>query len=237
MIVAVDDTNLKAIADAIRTKNGTNETYKPSEMASAISAISGGDTTALSGIIDGSIASIEDNRATFVREEAFYYCEDLQSVKLPEVTEIDYAAFSGCSSLETVYMPKLKTVGSSAFDSCEALVSIDLPEVTTIDDRAFDACSELTDINIPKVESIGSKAFQDCYALKKIYIPQCCTTIDSSATYDSPFYGLYNNGLKVYCGAASKPEGWGKYWAYTSTSGENLEVFWGVTPEEYAVIE
>lgn len=236
MVKLYDDTNLKAIADAIRAKNGTNETYKPSEMASAISAISGGDATAVSGIIDGSIVSIEDNRATFVREEAFYYCEDLQSVKLPEVTEIDYAAFSGCSSLETVYMPKLQTVGSSAFSDCEALVSIDLPEVTTIDDRAFDTCTGLTNINIPKVESIGCKAFQDCSSLKKIYIPECCTTIDSSATYDSPFYGLYKNGLKVYCGAASKPSGWGTYWAYTSTSGVNLEVFWGVTPEEYASI-
>lgn len=42
MIVTVDDTNLKAVADAIRAKNGTNETYKPSEMAEAIEAIQAG---------------------------------------------------------------------------------------------------------------------------------------------------------------------------------------------------
>ncbi len=36
MTVTVDDVNLKAIADAIRSKNGTEETYKPSEMADAI---------------------------------------------------------------------------------------------------------------------------------------------------------------------------------------------------------
>lgn len=41
MIVTVDDTKLKAIADAIRAKNGTTETYQPSEMAGAIKAISG----------------------------------------------------------------------------------------------------------------------------------------------------------------------------------------------------
>lgn len=40
MTVTVDDTNLKAIADAIRAKNGTEETYKPSEMAEAIKSIS-----------------------------------------------------------------------------------------------------------------------------------------------------------------------------------------------------
>lgn len=42
MVKLYDDTNLKAIADAIRVKNGTNETYKPSEMASAIEAIKSG---------------------------------------------------------------------------------------------------------------------------------------------------------------------------------------------------
>lgn len=236
MTVTVDDTNLKAIADAIREKNGTEETYKPSEMAEAIISL-GGDTTTEDGMIDGSVISIDNDRVTFVREEAFYYCENLQSVSLPKVTKIDYNAFSCCSSLENVYVPKLETVGSSAFNQCESLVSIDLPEVTTIGDYAFDTCTALKDINIPKVEFIGIKAFRDCCALKKIYIPECCTTIDASKTYDSPFNGLYNNGLKVYCGAASKPEGWGEYWAYTSTSGVNLEVIWGVTPEEYAAIE
>lgn len=42
MVKLYDDTNIKAIADAIRAKNGTTETYKPSEMASAIEAIKSG---------------------------------------------------------------------------------------------------------------------------------------------------------------------------------------------------
>ena len=39
MTVTVDDTNLQAIADAIRAKNGSEGSYKPSEMAAAITAI------------------------------------------------------------------------------------------------------------------------------------------------------------------------------------------------------
>jgi hypothetical protein len=38
-IVTINDSNLTAIADAIRAKNGTETTYKPSEMAAAISAL------------------------------------------------------------------------------------------------------------------------------------------------------------------------------------------------------
>lgn len=40
--VVINDTNLMNIADAIREKNGTEDTYKPSEMAEAILAIQGG---------------------------------------------------------------------------------------------------------------------------------------------------------------------------------------------------
>lgn len=40
--VLVSEENLTGIADAIREKNGSQETYTPSEMATAISNISGG---------------------------------------------------------------------------------------------------------------------------------------------------------------------------------------------------
>lgn len=43
--VLVRESSLQGIADAIRAKNGTQNTYKPDEMADAIEAISGGGIT------------------------------------------------------------------------------------------------------------------------------------------------------------------------------------------------
>lgn len=43
--VLVQESSLEAIADAIRAKNGTQNTYKPAQMAEAIEAISGGGIT------------------------------------------------------------------------------------------------------------------------------------------------------------------------------------------------
>ena len=40
--VLVQDSSLQDIADAIREKNGTETTYKPSEMGDAVRGISGG---------------------------------------------------------------------------------------------------------------------------------------------------------------------------------------------------
>lgn len=53
--VLVDENSLKDIADAIRTKNGTQTKYKPSQMADAIEAISGG------GIIPSGTIQIASN--------------------------------------------------------------------------------------------------------------------------------------------------------------------------------
>lgn len=43
--VLINENSMTAIANAIRAKNGTSTTYKPSEMAGAISAIDGGGST------------------------------------------------------------------------------------------------------------------------------------------------------------------------------------------------
>ena len=43
--VLVQESSLEDIADAIRSKNGTQNTYKPAQMAAAIQAISGGGST------------------------------------------------------------------------------------------------------------------------------------------------------------------------------------------------
>ena len=40
--VLVNESSLTGIANAIRSKNGTSDTYKPSEMAAAIEAIESG---------------------------------------------------------------------------------------------------------------------------------------------------------------------------------------------------
>lgn len=48
--IVIDNTNLTNIANAIREKNGTTTKYKPSEMAQAISNITGGDEAVLRAI-------------------------------------------------------------------------------------------------------------------------------------------------------------------------------------------
>ena len=133
------------------------------------------------------------------------------------------------SSLKTVVVTNSSSIPSYAFYGCSGLTSITIPNsVTSIGVYAFYGCSGLTSITIPSsVTSIGYDAFENCTAMTKIYIPSSVTTISASSYSYSPFYG-WNSTAIIYCGASSKPSGWGAYWNYYA-SGKTLAVNWGAS--------
>ena len=82
---------------------------------------------------------------------AFFYCNSLSSITIPEsVTYIGHNAFEGCSSLTSVTIPNSVTnIEYGTFWSCSSLSSITIPEaVTNISGSAFSGCANLTEINV-----------------------------------------------------------------------------------------
>ena len=171
-------------------------------------------------IIPDSIISIGD--------EAFYQCEGLENVKIPDsVTSIGAEAFCGCYNLNSITIPdSVTSIGYGAFRSCSSLSNINLPNsLTSIEDSVFDGCYKLTNVEIPQsVTSIGEQSFGHCSGLERIYIPKSVVTIPSASTLESPFYGCTSE-LVVYCGAESKPDGWGNGWIYYDY-GLKVQVVW-----------
>lgn len=109
--VLVEETSLSNIASAIREKNGGSATYKPSEMATAISNLPTG------GSSDG-----EDNIIT--RNISGDYVND-------RVSSIGDGAFFN-SNVSSISMSNVTSIGDSSICRCRNLVSVDLPALTTI---------------------------------------------------------------------------------------------------------
>ena len=138
-------------------------------------------------------------------DEAFSYCESLQTVTLPNtLTEIGDYVFYRCSSLSSVNIPNtVKSIGSDAFRDCSSLTSIILPNsVESIGSQAFTSsglisisipgsvkelsswicsfCSSLQSVTLSdSLESIGHGAFYACKSLKSVMIPKSVTKIDA----------------------------------------------------------
>ena len=110
-IVTIDDSYLTAIGNAIRAKNGTTTTYKPSEMAAAISAIESGDSGLLLSAYwnDALTGAISDDTITKIPNYAFDRSSavggdkhEITSVSFPNVLTVGSAAFDYNSTIQTI---------------------------------------------------------------------------------------------------------------------------------------
>lgn len=114
---------------------------------------------------------------------AFYRCENLVSVTIPEsVTIIDGYAFSHCINLASITIPDSVTIiGNNAFTNCINLTSIAIPD---------------------SVKGIGEGAFKSCTSLMRVYISDIAAwcKISFSNVYSNPLFlakNLYLNGELV----------------------------------------
>ncbi len=102
------------------------------------------------------------NTITRIGDQAFYSCDELVSINLPNsLTYMGYAAFDR-TGLTSVEVPNSMTeIMHSCFAGCEHLSTVKLPNtIVWIGDWAFGECPSLTTFEIPEsVESIGMDVF------------------------------------------------------------------------------
>ena len=127
------------------------------------------------------------NSVTSIGDYAFYDCDSLTSVNIPNsVTSIGDYAFCSCDCLKSVNIPdSVTTIGEYAFVDCWGLTSITIGDsVTTIGEYAFANCQGLTSATIgDSVTTIGEYAFAYCFNLTSVNIPDSVTTIGEYAFY------------------------------------------------------
>ena len=115
---------------------------------------------------------------TKIGSSAFYWCDSLTSVTIPDsVTIIGSRAFYWCMSLTNVTIPDSVTIiGGSAFYCCDSLTNVTIPDsVTSIGEYAFYDCTSLTSVNITNLASwcnisFGGFAANPLYYAGNLYL-------------------------------------------------------------------
>ena len=105
---------------------------------------------------------------------AFYNCQELHSVSIPNsVTQISDEAF-GQSGIKSINIPEsVTTIGRDAFHACKYLERISLSQkIEDIGSSAFSECSSLTSVQLPEgLSQLSGELFMYCSNLKSIVIP------------------------------------------------------------------
>ena len=125
------------------------------------------------------------NIVTSIGDNAFNYCDNLTSIKIPNsVKEIGKFAFNDCSNLTSIKIPNsVEEIGDYAFQHCSELSLVTIAYgVEKIGRGAFSYCDNLTSIKIPNsVEEIVEFAFFDCSKLRSVTIPRSVKKIGERA--------------------------------------------------------
>ncbi len=171
------------------------------------------------------------NSVAEIGDSAFYNCQKIDSVSLPETcTSIGSHAFYNCINLTSINLPQGMTeIKPYTFWKCEKLEEILIPEgVTTIGEKCFAACYSLKEVIFPSsLDSIYSKAFETCHGIRfiffnsNVYIAgdtfENCNHLTVVCMGDSQIQTSGNNpfgtnvtAIIVPCGQASNyPQSWG----------------------------
>ena len=208
MTVLTNNQHYADIANAIRAKNGTEATYKPSEMAEAVAAIKSSDYDA---IITKSIKEVSSNVVT-VYDYAFYNCASLQSANFPKAITIEDYAFYGNTALTDINFPLVRTVdryafrgagfaeayfpaltyaGASSFAYNTALTTVNMPKLPETAGSMFSNCTALVRADFAKATTIGTYTFEKCYRLKAVILRSTTLCeLDNTSAFNNCYHYL-----------------------------------------------
>lgn len=165
---------------------------------------------------------------TSIADAAFYECEDLTTLDLPDnLYYIGSEAFYGCKGLTTLNIPdSLESIGDKAFYGCTGLTSITIPQnVRTIGDMAFAECTNTTEVCFPQGNSwkyLGPAAFSGCKG--RLFFNR--KNIPGADTFEnSGFYGSEFNQLEI----GDNVTNIGKY-AFNNCKFRDIQIFAEIPP-------
>lgn len=141
-----------------------------------------GDDAVVDGIIQRTITEFKDDQVTEVGAYAFYGCDKLETVELPNVVTLGEYAFSSCRSLFCVNFPNvIRASGWGVFGDCDALTTVTLPRLLSTTSNMFTNCPNLKTVDFSDLNDFAAWTFNGYTNPETIILrKETVVTFDSS---------------------------------------------------------
>lgn len=192
--------SIQNIANAIRAKNGSQETYKLNEMAQAIQEISTNNDI-FEDRIKGSACEYSNNNVTVIDNNYIIAnWRQLQKLSLPNVKHLYYAITfgpNGNSNLE-INLKGLESIEIRSLQllSCKNLVLPNLNGEIPLEGIS-DGTIPIIDLG-PRVNSISIKGLTSCKNTLILRRSQSIVTLGRTDAFYSAVWGSSGTGGKLY---------------------------------------
>lgn len=182
-----EENSIRDIANAIREKNGSSDTYTVAEMGDAVRSIeSGGGVDYIEMKQNKTPYTYENENIIDIADYLFAYDCGVTSVSLPNATTINTGCFQGVRALKNLHLPKLENVKGTNHIQDALMEKITFQLVTTAPRIAF--CIKLKMLDFHKVTTIGASVFQTDTVLSALIIrtETLCTLSNVNAFTNTP---------------------------------------------------
>ena len=122
-------------------------------------------------LITRTLTSYSNSRVTSIGSYGLAYFSSLESVELPNVTNVGSQAFRA-SGIKKLKLPKATTIATDICHACANLEVASLPLVKTFTQNDFYSCTKLKYVDVSSAESFLRNIFNSCYNLKAVIIRQ-----------------------------------------------------------------
>lgn len=132
-----------------------------------------GEQETLDKLVAHTLEDFEDDRITKVRDYAFYYNNGLKSVNLPNATSVRECAFSNCYNIESIKIPKVSDISfARLFDSCYKLKFLDTSIVNGLNSNCFESCYSLNNFDLSNIQFVTNSGLSNT-GFGSIVLPNC----------------------------------------------------------------
>lgn len=150
----------------------------------------GGDAFAQTAITSFDFEEIMFDE-TFVPENMFAHCPNLESVNLTEyMTDIDNCAFQYCPNLKDIDLKNVEYIDDGAFQN-SGLEHLYSHKVISIGREVFRSCHDLRTVYLPILDGMRTSCFFDCVRLNSVTMPKA-TFVDNYTFYGCSSLRNYN---------------------------------------------